>query len=520
MSMNDEAAGEGELLFAGGVDGTSGQYSLPPLTAEALEAGLVRDGELRNKPTASERLLSYPVSPGYDPQDLQSVGWALIFPAEDAPQGPRNDTIYEALHELRALREEQCGGRRAAGGLYDELRGADGYRAGDSKEDFLGRHGVRTFGVADPQELPYYVLLVGSPEQIPFEFEQELSADRAVGRLYFEELEGYIRYARSVVTTQRPADRLVLPPRACLWGPQNPRDPATELSAKYLLEWLSQSWPELLRRPFGLDPSVWTLQAHLREGATKAQLGQLLAGSAQEPPPALLVIGCHGLTWPRAQAEVQRRLQGALVTSEWQGREATGAVPEHAYFCAEDLPAAADLTGLVALLVACYGLGTPHEDAYGPLSEQGTLQVLTEQPFLSRLPMQLLQRGALAVLGHVERAWPHSFRREDGKADTTFATLLCQLAQRLPIGLAKDVLTSKYLSLASRVNELWKERTYKQADQRRAWRVRFAYRYTAYADARGYGLLGDPAVRLAIPEPVRLPKKAPAAPSRPQPGGG
>ena len=66
------------------------------------------------------------------------------------------------------------------------------------ERDWYARHGLSP-GAIDPEIVPYYLLLIGPPDLIPFEFQYLLGVDYAIGRLSFDAPEDYERYARSTV---------------------------------------------------------------------------------------------------------------------------------------------------------------------------------------------------------------------------------------------------------------------------------------------------------------------------------
>ncbi|NTU85581.1 MAG: hypothetical protein HGA45_40540, partial [Chloroflexales bacterium] len=59
------------------------------------------------------------------------------------------------------------------------------YRDGEAQADWLARYGVGA-GNIEPAKVPYYLLLVGSPEEIPYSFQYQLELSQTgVQRLIF-----------------------------------------------------------------------------------------------------------------------------------------------------------------------------------------------------------------------------------------------------------------------------------------------------------------------------------------------
>ena len=240
--------------------------------------------------------------------------------------------------------------REKAGNLYRVFEGEAGYRAPESKADFCKRQSPEIKrGPARPEQMPFYVLLVGSPEEIPYEFQFQLDVMRGVGRLDFgNDLEAYARYAQNVVAAETGAVKL--PRKAAFFSVRNPGDDATLISDRYLVRPLLAN----LRQPKlqGEIPLKFEWDLSLAPSGEKAELARLLSGKEQTP--ALLFTASHGMVFPSAQKQ-QSREQGALLCQHW----ARGApLVRDDYFAAEDL-GDANLLGLVALFFACFGVGTP-----------------------------------------------------------------------------------------------------------------------------------------------------------------
>lgn len=103
--------------------------------------------------------------------------------------------MREALTPLLDHRKAQAGPR------YRQFAGTDGYRPGESKSEFLTRHGHGP-GPVNADCIQYYLLLVGDPEQIPYRFQYLLDVQFAVGRIAFDSPLDYSAYAHSVVRAE------------------------------------------------------------------------------------------------------------------------------------------------------------------------------------------------------------------------------------------------------------------------------------------------------------------------------
>lgn len=179
-----------------GINGSNGEYLLqPPTPHEILEISLgnrlpkefltqLQDRNDRNVET-------YGVPFGIEPDNLSQTGWAVLFPSDIHPQ------IIQALRPLLDLRKTQ------AGALYREFQNGEGYLPGDTANRWLARAPrSKGPGVCTCEKVPYYLLIVGSPGQIPFRFQYELSINYAVGRIHFDELECYRNFAHNVVRAE------------------------------------------------------------------------------------------------------------------------------------------------------------------------------------------------------------------------------------------------------------------------------------------------------------------------------
>lgn len=467
------------MLVVNGVDATSGDYLFPPISAGDLTRAVL-GAETDERTTSAlherhRRRTEDHLAPrfGTDEADLSQTGWGVLLADGSDAAG-----LVAALRPLLDLRRGQATARSEQ--LYRELLGEQGYRRGETKDDFLRRHGAGP-GPVRPEVLPYYLLLVGGPEEIPFAFQYQLGVQHAVGRIAFDDLDGYARYAHSVVTAEL-RERRDGPVRFSVFAPRAQGDPATQLSSELLALPLADS--------LATGEEEWAVTRLVEHGAFKSDLLGLLAGDGR---PDLVLTACHGVGFPPGHPG-QREAQGALLCQDWPG-PGSGPVTAGQYLAGSDLAARPDidLTGMVAVCFACFGAGTPRYDDF---ARRASLQVeLASAPFVAALPRALLGRenGALAVVGHVDRAWSYSFAWPGAGAQTeVFRSLLARIGAGDPLGAAMSYLTDRYAELATELS-LAIEQVHLG---RRLEDERLAGLWTACADARDFVVIGDPAVSL------------------------
>ena len=174
------------------------------------------------------------------------------------------------------------------------------------------------------------------------------------------------------------------------------------------------------------------------------------------------------------------------------------------WFCAEDLETSWSLDGLIVISMACYSLGCPAEDQFRWPGEQATRRI-APRSMVTQLPQALLCQGALAVFGHVDRAWTSSFRARLARGAPAalriaaaqvqaFDDLLRRLMDGKRVGFATDQFNAQQGAVAVELSDLLAEASRSRDAFARALEISQAW--VVRNDLRNYALLGDPAVRL------------------------
>lgn len=471
-----------DLIFINGINASSGDYDFPPMSlddmaklaqGEALDEADIKELQAKHKEKTTAH---WAVKEGVDPKDLAQTGWGVVFAFADKDKTP---AIKEALQPLLDWRRSQAAKLKEH--RYKEYIGPASFRPKENKNAFLSRHGMGP-GPADPDKVPYYLLIVGDPEAIPYKVQYQLDVQYAVGRIHFDNVEDYAKYAHNVVLAEQKSP--FLNPKATFFGVANPNDTATNLSAEKLIKPLSAFVAQ--------DKPNWTIKNFGPAESTKAGLGSILNNPKDET--ALLFAASHGMGFDNGDP-LQLRHQGALLCQDWPGPGAhKGPIPDKFYFSGDDVSADANLLGMIAFFFACYGGGTPLEDEFA--HKDGKRKQIAPKPFLANLPRRMLQQGALAVFAHVERAWGTSFMWDKGIDNTeSFKSSLKRLLEGGPMGYAFEYFNERYAELSSDLTTILEELQFGGEPDKED----LVQKWTANNDARSFVVIGDPAVRLPVP---------------------
>jgi hypothetical protein len=408
-----------------------------------------------------------------DRNDPLDAGWAYLVRADD----PRSAELEGAIAPLAA--------RRSMAGPPLYYRGE---RANDWF-DWLTREyfGRRNRGVP----VPGFVLMLGSPEQIPFEFQSLLQTLARVGRLDFEDTGDLRRYVDKLLRLER-ADAPAVEREAVLFGPDAGVEDATHHSRRLMVEPLAH---KLRGRGFATSEL-------LGEHATKQALVDALAGHR----PALLYAASHGVGAVGESLAVQRAYNGAICCQE----TSRGGLDD--VFSAADVDFARPvLEGAVVFQFACYGYGTPASSEYAHwLGSAPAVGAGTE--FVAALPTRLLAhpRGPIAFVGHVDLAFMHAF--SDGAIPAPdqhwhdrlepFASAVDRLVAIEPTGRALEDMNARYAGFNAMIAAMYDDKQRTGRSLSLVERDRLIENWILRGDAKNYMLLGDPAAGLRIPSRI------------------
>ena len=460
--------------------------ALPPISMTDAARVLGRPDLANAAARADSQTTLAPDASVDDLNSLQQTGWAVLFASDADP------AIKQQLQPLLDLRQQQVE-TNLPPGLASRFRvfaGTDpttgGVLPGQTADNWAQMRGINFTSPVNPDIVPYYLLIVGSPARIPFEFHATFKLQWLVGRLHFDDIADYGRYAAKVVAYESAPWKPMPAKNAAVWVTSNPGDIATMMLAGAITTKFRDSTPQL--------GQVWTCQYTMDffegEAATKQQLHDIFSGKVSHGWPSVVFTGSHGSEFAmpatRDAVAAQEQRQGALITQEWVPGAEVGPACQ---FTADDIPAQNQVPGMMIFMFACYSVGCPATDNYY-FNPDGSPIPAAPAPLISLLAQKLLANGALAVIGHVDRAFPYGFVDVAGTSQAgLIQTPLETLMKGWTAGRAVDCFTSSWSSIAAKLN------TTPPPQMNAAIALKSQI---ARDDARNYTLLGDPGVRLRV----------------------
>lgn len=415
--------------------------------------------------------------------DLALQRWSVIVPDHGG------DDLFARIAPLVALREREQGARMLGAAPGEPFKVPPGMTFEQSSRWIQAR-----LNPLPDARRPRYLLILGGPEQVSLDLQQALSVYYYVGRLAFDDPQGYGDYAKKVVAFAQPGSWSDAP-RALAYAVRTESgDDATDDGHE---KWLSPI-VEGSADPMNQCPIAFKDLSPTPGEASARQLLQL-AGAAS---PTVLISLSHGLGRSRSRPwtdDELRRLQGAM---HFGGHGDP--------LRADDVARGDFLPGGIWFYFACFGAGTPSTSAYGhwlrTISPNlDVLQALPHngRPFIAALPQAALanRRGPLAIMGHLDLAWSYSYdarltqRRGQAQRFMRLTRLAGRDRERPRLG---PIFHSMMGDLPQVQNDLLdryddEARTAAPADLRtraKLWMLR--------QDLRAYLLLGDPAVYLPV----------------------
>lgn len=475
-----------DRIVINGIDAITGQYLVEPMEIAELAQRLRAmpfDESLSARLSASlhdetDPHLGLPLN--VRPEVVAEAGWGIVFHKDEAAD------VRDALKPLIDHRRT-----RIKDTVVKQLQD---FRPQDDVPIFLARHGVGQGSVV-PTKVPFYLLVIGGPDRIPFEFGHQLDVEYCVGRLHFDTAAEYSAYVKSVIEYETAAT-VPNAREAVFWSPRHPLDAATQLSADRLVMPLVDGLPAMGAQP--PEPPVTSLtnfrsRKFWGKDAKKQALLDVFTTGAGAQPPAFLFTASHGVGFGKDDPR-QRDLQGALLCQDWPSFKP---IDTPHYLSMADVPDSARVHGLVSFHFACFAAGTPARDQFVHKPGQPPPDIAAA-PFFARLPQRLLAHpngGALACIGHVERAWGYSITTAGaGVQLLPFRNCIGRILMGQPVGFALKDFNERYASLTVTLTGLLQQAGFGVTVPDAV----LASRWIERNDAEGYVVLGDPAVSLRV----------------------
>ena len=435
-----------------------------------------------------------PTAPKFNDWRDPRVGWGIIVPEPPGDHG-LSPVELESVEDQPASIQRLVQARTIGGVRPPVFR----FRS-DRAEAFSALHHYRSgrrrsingSGIGTGSaEIPYYLLIYGSPVEVPWALQYVLNTRFCVGRLDLSEAEGLKHYIDALLADSWPAPARDWR-RTVTWAVDHGPEDITSLMRTAIADKLAGSY----RDDSDLKSGATFVDGAATNATTARLIEELRPVIGTRGAPSLIVTTSHGLTDSSLSADVQRTALGLPVgqdggplkindlLAEW---EPNGAI-WYAHACCS--AGSSDISFFE-------GLVTPDSDA------ARVLRTVTEfakaaGAMVSPLPRRLLGRECpiQAFVGHVEPTFDWTLR-----STTTGQYLTDGITYALYTGLFSGCTIGHAL-------RRWYQRAGAMAIEYAQHRPAFATEDTAgrllalqlgQRDIVSLVILGDPTARLDLP---------------------
>lgn len=408
------------------------------------------------------------------------VGWGVILPATPGLGPSELATADDAPEPIRRL--VQARGGKVLRYLHDRNLSEWTLRNYATQDELLGSASAVGMGKG---QLPQYLLIYGTPTQIPWSLQRLLNPVRHVGRLDLDG-EGLANYVDALLTDWSASTADYRAP--VVWAVDHGGGDITTLMRDTVAAPLVAALDDGELVPTFLDGSA--------APASKAGLMDALS----QRRPALVVTSSHGLTGPLDDVRAMAARLGLLVDQD------------HEVLSPEDVLSAWQPDGAVWFAQACCSAGSESPSEYAGLFQPGSEldRVLTGVAAVGAvtapLPRALLgaKNPLRAFVGHVEPTfdWTLSFPlNRQALTDDLVRCLYDRLCDGKPVGLAM----SAYYPAANSLYQGYFN-TRKRYETQIGAKAKTSLDMLVYSRVTGHDrmstmVLGDPTVAIPLPPP-------------------
>ena len=312
---------------------------------------------------------------------------------------------------------------------------------------------VSALAASGPKKFPYYLLVIGSPEKIPFSFRHQLGVEYGVGSLHFDSADEYSRYVRSLIDYEKREDDSYCERSAFLRRPSSIRsgnaNERRSFSKTTYRRWQRRSAGQRQIRDFKPKNFGRGCDQNRANGAHSRR-------RQKQKPPSFLFTASTAWDFPR---DIRIKSAGrALLCQDWPG---FGAVrPGIIIFRRLIFLRKARVHGMITFHFACYGAGTPAHDRF--IHEPGSPPPeIAPQSFIAALPTGVahssgrwsarLYRTCRARVGLLDCHF------KSGRSVLPFENAIGRILKGEPVGLAMKDFYERYASLSVSLSSMLEE---------------------------------------------------------------